>query len=539
MATNAGVEVKESQIQDAGKGLFARNAFSAGDIIVTVDRPFVAELEDDRLFDACAWCCQRAATDPLERATAASIGLPSGFLEIKSCTQCKRVGYCSKKCQSKAWKHDHKSECLLYIANADRPNLPPGVRATAKVLGRLKANPEREMMSVNRALELRPAAQPNVLGDMAIPDKKYSALKVLAEAAYHFSGKPTIDGLDAQSTATRLLINIMCNAITLSSPFDNVKLGIGFDPLIGSANHSCEPNAIVVFNQPELGIRALRPIKAGEEILVSYQEATDPFGVRQAGLKDNYHFTCQCIKCKKGAGLETDQLVEKAKKLSGKYRDLADKSLVQKYESKISGFLIPGQDMEVQKRAIALQLEAYATLENKSADLDDIKRELRMCIDSKLWSWTHQPVPQLCRRLLYLYIESGSIYRAFRMGVKLHVEILPALYPEEFYPDRLINAWVTSTVINVLCGPAHKEVYDELAGAGVDLRLFYFGLLFYVYENTPRIFGYGSPFGKVVESTYNQIMAGVNVPKTEIEKRIQAIWPSFESLAHNVDVAML
>ncbi|KAI1824948.1 SET domain-containing protein [Xylaria intraflava] len=538
MPANGGVEVKESQIKGAGNGLFARNAFSPGDTVVTVDRPLMAELEINRMLDTCAWCCQRAATDPLERTTAASIGLPTGFVEIKKCTGCQRVGYCSKTCQSKAWKREHKYECKV-LSTKDRPDLPPGVRAAVKILGRLKANPDKEITSVREILGLRPAVDPNGLNKISIQDKKkFDGIKLLADAAWHYSGRPQINGLDAQSSSTGLVFNIMSNAFNLSSPFDNVKLGVGFEPLVSIANHSCDPNAILVFNQPQLQIRALRAIKPGDEIFINYLEATDPFTMRQVGLKDNYLFTCQCTKCKKGAGPETNPSIEQAKKLGREHRELADK-LIGFHESRLSRYLVPGGDVEAQRRAAAIQIEAYAMLENEDAGLDDIKELIQVCIDSKVWSWTRQPVPQLCRRLLDFYIKAGGIYQAFRLGVKLHVEILPALYAEEFYPDRLINAWVTSTLINVLCGPAHQELYQELARGGLDLRLFYFGFLFYVYDHTPRMFGLESPFGKVIENTYKQIMAGVTIPNKEIRQRVQATWSSLESIAHNVDVSVL
>ena len=73
----------------------------------------------------------------------------------------------------------------------------------------------------------------------------------------------------------------MSNTIQLSSPLDDTSLGVGFDPILCSANHSCDPNAVVVFNQPKLVLRAIKPIKKGEEIQqeesgVFLQELTKP-----------------------------------------------------------------------------------------------------------------------------------------------------------------------------------------------------------------------------------------------------------------------
>ncbi|KAI3337214.1 SET domain-containing protein [Xylariaceae sp. AK1471] len=538
MPVNEGVEVKQSKIAGAGKGLFARNAFSPGDIVLAVDRPLVAELEIERMLDTCAWCCQRGATDPLERVQAASMGLPNGFTEIKSCTGCQRVGYCSKTCQSKAWKREHKHECKI-IGVKDRPDLPPGVRAVIKILSRLKADPNSEIRNVHDILDFRPAGDQNSLDEIAKQDKKkWDDFQLLGHGAWHYCGKPKIDGFDPEFTSIGLVSNIMSNAFILSSPLDSVHLGIGFDPLICSANHSCDPNAIIAFNQPRQEIRALRPIKAGEEIFIKYVEVTNPLSVRQAELKEAYFFTCQCTKCQKGASLEADQFLEPPEKLATENEKPADE-LVSRHESRLSRFLVPGSDGKAQRRVAAIEAEAYAVLENQQAGLDEVKEAIQICIGSKMWRWTRQPVPQLCRRLFSLYLESGSFYQAFRVGVKLHCEILPCLYPQAFYPDRLVNAWAVSTLINVLCGPAHGELYQELAQGGLDLRLIYFGFLFYVYEHTPRMFGFDTPFGKVIETTYRKIMAGVSIPEADIKEKVQATWPSLEALAYNVTIASL
>ncbi|KAI8952396.1 hypothetical protein F4801DRAFT_229674 [Xylaria longipes] len=330
----------------------------------------------------------------------------------------------------------------------------------------------------------------------------------------------------------------MSNAFVLSSPLDHVPLGIGFDPLICSANHSCDPNACLIFNQPGHEIRALRPIKAGEEVFIKYVEVTNPFSVRQAELKENYLFTCRCTKCQKGVGLEADQFLKRPEDLGSEFHKVAD-TFVSRHESRLSKYLVAGSDVKAQRRVAAMQAEAYAVLENEKATVDQVKEAIQMCIGSKLWRWTRQPVPRLCHRLFTLYLESGSIYQTFRMGVKLHFEILPALHPQEFDPDRLINAWVVSTVINVLCGPAHEALFQELAQGGVELRLDYFGFLFYVHDNVSRMFGPNSPFGKVIQNTYEQIMAGISIPEADLREKIKNTWPSLEALAHNVGISNL
>ncbi|KAF2210233.1 hypothetical protein CERZMDRAFT_45763, partial [Cercospora zeae-maydis SCOH1-5] len=93
----ANVEVKKSGIDNAGRGLFAKKDFEPGDVVLSLDRPYVAELDTSRLSDTCAWCFLKGVTAE-ERAKAVALGLPASNIETKQCTGCKRVRYCSKIC---------------------------------------------------------------------------------------------------------------------------------------------------------------------------------------------------------------------------------------------------------------------------------------------------------------------------------------------------------------------------------------------------------------------------------------------------------
>ena len=92
----------------------------------------------------------------------------------------------------------------------------------------------------------------------------------------------------------------MTNTLSLSAPYDDLSLGMGFDPIVCSANHSCDPNAVVMFNQPQVVVRALSRISAGEEVFIKYIDTTNPRSVRRAELNESYYFECNCAKCKLG-----------------------------------------------------------------------------------------------------------------------------------------------------------------------------------------------------------------------------------------------
>lgn len=72
----------------------------------------------------------------------------------------------------------------------------------------------------------------------------------------------------------------------------------GVYPTLCLINHSCVPNAHNSWNSTEEHetIYAIRPIKSGAEITISYDHG-GPSSARQAFLKESFGFTCTCSGC--------------------------------------------------------------------------------------------------------------------------------------------------------------------------------------------------------------------------------------------------
>lgn len=75
----------------AGNGLFASKDIPAGDLILRVDRPFLAVLDSPLLNDACSNCFVWV---PQGGAAAGGDGRDNVIL--RACTGCKVVRYCGK-----------------------------------------------------------------------------------------------------------------------------------------------------------------------------------------------------------------------------------------------------------------------------------------------------------------------------------------------------------------------------------------------------------------------------------------------------------
>ena len=61
-------------------------------------------------------------------------------------------------------------------------------------------------------------------------------------------------------------------------------------------NHSCVANTTKDFVGDLMVLRALRPLKAGEEVFISYDESSD-YDARQAALMTTWGFECKCPLC--------------------------------------------------------------------------------------------------------------------------------------------------------------------------------------------------------------------------------------------------
>jgi hypothetical protein len=78
-----------------------------------------------------------------------------------------------------------------------------------------------------------------------------------------------------------------------------VVIGSGHYPTVARMNHSCDPNVEwrSVSGSATIEMIALRPIAAGEEVVLSYIDQTLPVNERRSKLLELYGFECLCQKC--------------------------------------------------------------------------------------------------------------------------------------------------------------------------------------------------------------------------------------------------
>ncbi|EME27122.1 SET and MYND domain-containing protein [Galdieria sulphuraria] len=245
---------------------------------------------------------------------------------LKKCSQCKFARYCGLDCQKKAWKENsHRWECKA-IASSVEAKIPSIVRLAALFLFRALNSNDKDIRLVDRCRSF-PYSYSNM--DSRSDENDVDVLSrqrvdCLVEDLLRFirlSHYPQheVSELFEDNFVASLIRMLEMNAHTIYDSELNT-LGVGFFPKASFMNHDCRPNCVALFTggfhsvsgKPiSIHIRCIRPIEAGEEIVISYLDVCLSWMDRLEWLKEHYQFECCCSRCKEESSLTIQQYSEK------------------------------------------------------------------------------------------------------------------------------------------------------------------------------------------------------------------------------------
>jgi len=300
----------------------------------------------------------------------------------------------------------------------------------------------------------------------------------------------------------------MANSLTLvTATFD--PLGIALDPLLCTANHSCDPNAVVVFNGSSASFRSLRRMAKHEEIFISYVDGTNPFTLRQAELKDRYAFVCACSKCQLGGSQCEDAFSKPASQLSSGLPRSGLHAYEQRDFASNPAFAV-GETIE-EKRLSGLQGSVFRALESARNDKDShaagqkCEEIMRICHDSGLWPLTRQPYAAARDELFARMCADGKPSIALGHGIRRHFSIDPVLYEQDFHPVRVVHAWALVKVLMWLYGRPEDPQTQAMLRAGFDFVVPIWRLLRTLRLLVRKSHGEDSRFASEVEEMAEEI----------------------------------
>ncbi|PHU14610.1 Histone-lysine N-methyltransferase ASHR1, partial [Capsicum chinense] len=265
-----------SSLPEKGRCLFTTRHFSPGEVIIS-EEPYVSVPNKSA---KCEWCF--ASTN------------------LKRCSACRVVFYCGNTCQKSDWKL-HRVECQA-LSKVDKErikSITPSIRLMVKLYLRRKLQDEKVILTTQLVLYAQMA---NLVG--LILQWPEINVKEIAENFSKFS----------------------CNAHTVCDA-ELKPLGTGLYPVVSIINHSCLPNSVLIFEGRMAVIRAVQHIPKGTEVSISYIEMAGSTATRQKALKEQYLFSCTCIRCVK----------------LGQNDDIQESAFLEGYrckDKKCSGFLL-------------------------------------------------------------------------------------------------------------------------------------------------------------------------------------------------------
>ncbi|KAK0217419.1 hypothetical protein EDD85DRAFT_962065 [Armillaria nabsnona] len=273
----------------SGRGLWSKANLKAGQVLFAV-KPHVAVLSTEKLDGYCSACF--------------GVAPPSG---LKRCTQCRSVWYCDSTCQTKDWSV-HKHECTSLqrwskAAPSDDLSIPSDA---IRCMGRILWKKQRKVLDSVWTGELD-AMQSHRKN---LPLSTSELYAHLAHSLVQYLGLSSPDelrqfGINSSGDLVDLISRFTTNTFTITDAA-LCPLGASVSPTVALINHSCDPNAVIVFprasanpqaEEPLMHVVVLRNIVPGEEIMTAYIDTTLPRSLRQEGLKETYHFDCRCHLC--------------------------------------------------------------------------------------------------------------------------------------------------------------------------------------------------------------------------------------------------
>ncbi|WWC64872.1 uncharacterized protein I303_107486 [Kwoniella dejecticola CBS 10117] len=330
----AGIEVRH--LSGRGRGMISQKNVQPGTVILKV-QPAISTLQNPHFKKICHGCF--LSVD--ERNIANSKTDYDRFeskLKLNRCSLCKVLHYCSKQCQVSDWPL-HKHECIAFqrlrkmylktypdkasslnsrTTNEDDLSFAnqssDTIRALARIIWRRRVEREKnggkdgewwkQIESLESHLPISTEKEKMKLAQQAqhlqyylsasipLSNDKLAQEDILQPVNMQDFGFASLKELMHFCTAFHV------NSFTLSSPSLS-PIGVSNSPLMALSNHSCDPNAIVVFPDggQNMELIAIKDIDIGDEILTSYIDISCPYDIRQRDIKDRYRFSCECTLC--------------------------------------------------------------------------------------------------------------------------------------------------------------------------------------------------------------------------------------------------
>ncbi|KAF9966945.1 hypothetical protein BGZ70_000687 [Mortierella alpina] len=247
-------------------------------------------------------------------------------LELERCSVCKKRYYCSRECFTVAWKGWHRWIC----ADKEREDLDyEMLKMVVMSIERLRngtykdeAEDEQQQrdgssLSASASASSTPGNEKGeslaltayvfstLMGHEAVSDPgmlaNYTEIATrireqLQQSKFAFKSESSRGEPPSVTELVQYLCRFHCNNFSIHDA-ELFTMAEGTFPIGALFNHSCRPNAIVMYEGKIQVVRALENIAMGQEVCTSYVDNGVQRQERRQLLKEKYYFDCHCPRC--------------------------------------------------------------------------------------------------------------------------------------------------------------------------------------------------------------------------------------------------
>lgn len=221
-----------------------------------------------------------------------------------------------------------------------------------------------------------------------------------------------------------------------------------FHPYAALIDHSSDYNSVVLFDGEELFVKAIRPIKKGEQIFRSYIDVIHPYAER-LGSFGCYLPNCQCIKC-------NPDLVQRATPNPGRLLGRRFSPRENAVNGAYNSLMFPD----------VINLSPEARGRKFATDMRSLHRTGVPI--------TEQPYAPIRDKFIKHALATGQLNKAFIHVAIFYVRIDLVLLPNDAHPIHKVHAWLMAKLARRLSQATETNSSDSNAPQGAQLD---FGLI--------------------------------------------------------------
>ncbi|KAI8329978.1 hypothetical protein BC941DRAFT_441784 [Chlamydoabsidia padenii] len=264
-----------------GKSVLSSRHHERGSVLVT-SQPLGTVVLPSSRHQVCNYCFHK----------------PPPLHSLQRCSQCQAAYFCDVACFKNAWLTYHQYTCRPQKQQEGKQQLGEQEVLDLELLERISLNCWRYKRTLQHNQRSNDKEEEGVDVTMTAFDSltatPLSSSTRLAHYAlsrrYLISSGLTIDQLTGYwATCQRNTMDILDDHL--------FPVGRGIYPVASLINHSCRPNAVIVYEDALASIIAIEPIAPHQEITIDYVDPAYDYHHRQSSLMDRYSFTCQCHRC--------------------------------------------------------------------------------------------------------------------------------------------------------------------------------------------------------------------------------------------------